>query len=209
MNSSTASLARRIEWEIHYRDGPTPWDTGITPPEVQEFWHSGLLTPHGVALDMGCGTGTNASYLAGLGMQVCGLELSHAALTKAKARRRSLSTRAAARITYVQCDVAAPPVHRVGAVYILDIGCLHTVPRTQRREYALGIICNLAPGGYYHLFGHDMPPDASTKMPPERGLGDTEVAELFEPSLALLTVLRGKPEQRPCRWYLLRKPLAA
>ena len=31
------SLSWRDRWEEHYESGETPWDTQITPPEVQEF----------------------------------------------------------------------------------------------------------------------------------------------------------------------------
>src|SRR4030088_2327032 len=37
-----------------------PWDTGVTPPELERFMGS---HPPGRALDLGCGTGTNVVYL--------------------------------------------------------------------------------------------------------------------------------------------------
>ncbi len=85
------ALARRTNWENHYREGRTPWDTRITPPEVQDFWSGGLLSPVGVALDMGCGTGTNVSFLASLGLEAVGLELSHAALDYRAPAHRSIA----------------------------------------------------------------------------------------------------------------------
>ncbi len=59
----------RSRWETHYATGNTPWDTQITPPEVQSFWTSGRLAPQGLALDIGCGPGTNVRYLAELGLR--------------------------------------------------------------------------------------------------------------------------------------------
>ena len=50
-------------WDWMYLFKKTPWDTGITPPEIVSMIESGKV-PIGRALDLGCGTGTNAIYLA-------------------------------------------------------------------------------------------------------------------------------------------------
>src|SRR5881296_1344749 len=47
-----------------------PWDTGITPPEVERFVASHAP---GRAIDLGCGTGTNAVYLARHGWSAVGV----------------------------------------------------------------------------------------------------------------------------------------
>jgi SAM-dependent methyltransferase len=196
----------RVHWEQRYRTGPRPWDTGITPPEVHEFWNSGLVHPSGIALDMGCGTGTNVRYLASLGLHSFGLELSFTALSIARERVSRHPTPAAPRTYLVQSDVSAAPLHGLDAVYVLDIGCLHAVPRAHRSAYAAGVIDNLAPGGYYHLFAHDRSPAEDGSDDRARGLDESEVVDLFTPALSILSVVRGNPDQRPCRWYLLRKP---
>jgi len=64
--TNTSHATRRAAWEAHYASGNTPWDTQITPPEVQAFWQSDRLAPVGLALDIGCGPGANVRYLAKL-----------------------------------------------------------------------------------------------------------------------------------------------
>ena len=59
-------------WEKEYQSGQTPWDSGITPPEVVKFWSSRRLPAQGAALDLGCGTATNVAYLANLGLRRSG-----------------------------------------------------------------------------------------------------------------------------------------
>ena len=51
------STSLRTRWEERYASGVTPWDTQVTPPEVQAFWVSGHLPKAGLALDIGCGPG--------------------------------------------------------------------------------------------------------------------------------------------------------
>lgn len=57
----------RWKYQWRYWRRQTPWDTDITPPEVMEFIET--VTP-GRALDLGCGTGTNAITLANHGWDV-------------------------------------------------------------------------------------------------------------------------------------------
>ena len=64
-----------IWWNLSYIFGRPRWDTGITPPELVELVESGQVPP-GRALDIGCGRGTNAIYLAQRGFQVVGTDLS-------------------------------------------------------------------------------------------------------------------------------------
>ena len=214
---------RRARWEERYRTGPRPWDTGVTPPEVVAFWQRRLATPDGwagrdqmpvtstnaahrsgVAVDIGCGTGTNAAYLAGLGLTAIGADLSLSALLLAQQRRETLPAPVQHRLHFAQADVSRLPFTGVNAVYMLDIGCFHAIPASARRDYANEIIDNLAPGGYFHLYAFDLVPEEADATDP-RGLGETEIVDLFTPALSIVEIVRARPDRRPCRWYLLRK----
>ncbi|GIV79653.1 MAG: hypothetical protein KatS3mg050_4047 [Litorilinea sp.] len=78
----------RAHWEERYRQGPRPWDTGITPPEVVAFWQEHGPGNGGLALDLGCGTGTNVAFLARQGLRVLGFDYSGRALNMALQRIR-------------------------------------------------------------------------------------------------------------------------
>ena len=54
-------------YRVMYRIGFTPWDTGQVPPELSALIEGAGALPAGRALDIGCGTGTQAMYLAGIG----------------------------------------------------------------------------------------------------------------------------------------------
>jgi len=69
-------------WEDAYKTTP-PWDIGRPQPAFVELVHAGELTK-GLVLDIGCGTGENALYLAENGFSVVGIDLSNRAIAAAK-----------------------------------------------------------------------------------------------------------------------------
>ncbi|NJL93940.1 MAG: methyltransferase domain-containing protein [Anaerolineae bacterium] len=83
-------FSRRGFFWMRYLRGKTPWDTNITPPEVVRLVAEGR-TPPGRALDLGCGTGTNALYLARQGWQADGVDFIGQAV---RAARRKAARRA-------------------------------------------------------------------------------------------------------------------
>ena len=65
----------------------TPWDTGITPPEVVDLV-ARRFPKGGRAIDIGCGTGTTVVYLARHGFRVIGIDVSRRAIALARRRVR-------------------------------------------------------------------------------------------------------------------------
>jgi SAM-dependent methyltransferase len=89
-------------WDLMYLFKKTPWDTGITPPEIVTMIESGRVTV-GRALDLGCGTGTNAITLAQHGFEVTAIDVSRRAIALAK--RKARSAELADRIRFERGDV--------------------------------------------------------------------------------------------------------
>ena len=209
MNTESESELR-AHWDARYRSGQTPWDTGITPPEVLEFWREPAEpSPGAIVLDIGCGTGLNTLFLARQGLSAVGFDLSGQALQHANRRldahlREGPFPRGGT-ATFVQADVSRLPIDRAGAVYALDIGCLHSLPDARRSAYAEGVCRALREGGYYHLYVFDRNP---TDGPGARGMYEGEVASLFEGELEIVSEEEGVSTtraSRPSRWFLLRK----
>ena len=71
-------------WEEVYKTTP-PWDVGVPQPAFVELVKAGELNS-GSVLDVGCGTGENAFYLAGNGFSVTGVDLTRRAIIAAKAK---------------------------------------------------------------------------------------------------------------------------
>lgn len=203
----------RIHWEERYAQGFLPWDSGITPPEVESFWSSNWIPvaerQGAVALDMGCGTGTNLVYLARQGLSAYGVEVAQNGLRVARERLRRNHAQLRPRIHLVQGSVTQLPFHALGARYVLDIGCFHTIHPNARAAYAAGVMANLSPGGYYHLYAFDWMADrANDPEKSPRGMRENEVATLFASVLCVVDITRAAANPHPCRWYLLQKTKA-
>ena len=74
-------MIRRLLFELRYLREKTPWDTGISPPELLKYLAE---SSPGYALDLGCGTGTNAITMTQRGWQVVGVDLSALAIRTAR-----------------------------------------------------------------------------------------------------------------------------
>jgi SAM-dependent methyltransferase len=197
----------RTRWEDHYAFGNTPWDTQITPPEVQSFWATGRLLPDGLALDIGCGPGTNVRYLAERGLFTIGFDIALQAVRTGRERILRRAPTLSDRAWLVQADVTRLPLDNASASYILDLGCSHGLPPALRPAFAAGIMANLRRGGYYHLYAFDYIPQLEANANDSRmGMLENEVIERFTPALDIVEIVRAQPDRSPCRWYLLRKP---
>ena len=181
---------RRLFFEIKYLLGKAPWDTGVSPPELIEFLQN---HPPGRALDLGCGTGTNALTIASYGWQVRGVDLSWKAIRTArrKARKSGLA------VTFQQHDVTRLPAEEGAYDLILDIGCFHSLPDEGKGRYARFVQGALKPGGSYLLY---------TWLAPQEGaMAPTEeqIRAYFAGGLQLLSVRKGDDQagRRPSAWF--------
>lgn len=69
-----------FEWS--YQSGTPPWDIGRPQPAIVRLAERGAI--NGAVLDVGCGTGENALYLAGLGLEVTGVDAAPTAIASAR-----------------------------------------------------------------------------------------------------------------------------
>jgi SAM-dependent methyltransferase len=79
-------------WNQRYEKGDTPWDTGQPSSELQRVVAELALRPCR-ALELGCGTGANAVWLAQQGFDVTALDLSNWAVERARQRVHNLQER--------------------------------------------------------------------------------------------------------------------
>ncbi len=200
MNPETSAPPPRSPawWDQRYAEGSTPWNTEVVPPELHELADSGLLRPPGVALDLGCGTGTNTLFLAGLGFVAYGIDVAWLALVQA----RQKAVRAGAAAYFCQGDVADLDFLPVPAMFALDMGCLHSLPPAGRARYAASLGRRVQPGGQYLLYGFDEMPEGEGGV---AGFAPGEIAERFAPWFNVVWRRPSWQGERPVAWYLLQR----
>ncbi|MEU6834536.1 MULTISPECIES: class I SAM-dependent methyltransferase [Streptomyces] len=138
--------------EGYYRDGEPPWDSGVTPPELVALVEgTGSLAP-GRALELGCGTGTNAVYLARRGWRVAAVDLVELAVRQA----REKADAAGADVTVLCGDATRLDEVGVPGPYDLffDLSCYCGIPPHRRDAYAAGLTRRAAPGARLLMFGY-------------------------------------------------------
>ncbi len=151
-----------------------PWEDK-TVPELLERVVAQRGRP-GRALDVGCGTGVCASYLAQQGYQVTALDFIPEALAMAQERFKRDGVRAE---TVAADAFTWEPRERYDLV--VDVGCLHCIMGQDRETYKKRLASWLAPGGDFVLvhFGSkhslDWWPIGPRRIPRE------EIVSLFEP----------------------------
>jgi SAM-dependent methyltransferase len=127
---------RTLSYALAYRTRRTPWDTGVTPPEVVELIEGPDALPTGGALDLGCGTGTNVAYLARHGWHATGVEADHQAVEVAERRMLGETNARVLRGDVTRLDELALDE---AFDLALDIGCFHSIAPTRREAYARGV----------------------------------------------------------------------
>ena len=136
-----------------YRRAPSvetlPWHREQPPTLLERAVAE--RTARGRALDIGCGEGVYAVYLAQQGFSVVGIDFVPAALAAARARADQAGVDVELREGDV-VDYEAPSAFDV----VLDSGCLHHLPKGKVGAYRSRLDQWLAPGGDYVLvhFAH-------------------------------------------------------
>src|SRR5690606_28822830 len=74
------------DWNERYASGDVPWDTGEPDELLVGLVASGAVAPRSRAVEIGCGTGTNALWLARQGFDVVACDISKLAIERARAK---------------------------------------------------------------------------------------------------------------------------
>jgi SAM-dependent methyltransferase len=137
-------------WDRFYADRSKPVPFFVAKPDESLAAHlgQGLIAP-GRALDLGCGPGRNALYLASQGFEVDAVDLSPAALAWAEDRARE----AGADVRFVCGDAFKLTATELTGPYdlVVDSGCFHHLHPHRRVSYLALLDRVLAPGGYFAL----------------------------------------------------------
>lgn len=192
-------IQKRLAWR--YAVGDVPWDAPLPPPEVQET--AAQLTP-GRALDLGCGYGRTAIYLAARGWQVDGVDFVARALAEAERRAAAAGVSAAFHHSSVtEISYLTPPYDLA-----IDVGCGHNLDAAGWRAYHARLHRLLRPGALFMLYSRVEGEDAAADDGPA-ALDEPAVLALFANGFQLERRDYGQTEMPgarwPSAWYWLRR----
>lgn len=192
------------DWNEAYASGEAPWDSADPAPELVELVSRRPLAACR-ALEIGCGTGTNALWLAAQGFDVHAIDLAPLAIERAR-------TKLAAHPGLVELEVRdflnGPELTRESFQFVFDRGCFHVFDAPEDRcTFAARVAALLAPGGLWlSLIGSTEGP-AREFGPPRRSARDIALA--IEPALEIVelraTEFIGLPFAAPSAWQCLAR----
>ncbi len=200
-------------YDLMYR-WHAPWEMGARS-ELVALVRCGRLAPErlapGRAVDLGCGAGANAVFLAQAGFDVVGIDFSQVALRKA--RHSSLAAGVSERVRLVRADLTAQSLPGVEGPFdlLVDYGTLDDLAPTDRRAMASTIIRLARPGSIFVLYAFyaaraDLPRVSLTgpsRLVPVLEPG--EEVELFGKAFEIERLPEPRPEHLTAAFVMTRR----
>ena len=192
---------------LMYRLGFAPWERRAVAESWRPLFEGPTAMAPGRALDVGCGSGADAVYLATRGWAVTGVDFVEAAL--ARARRRAAEQ--GVEVQWVSGDVAQ--LGRLGLEpgydLLYDFGCIQGLPDPARRGAAAGLGDLAGPGARLLMVAFK----AGRRMVLPRGMDREDVVALLgdgwelEDVQSVMTAEMPRPVRRaePTLYRLARR----
>lgn len=135
-------------WDEYFADRarPSPFFVEWPDENLVAWFGEGLLAP-GRVLELGCGHGRNATYLASLGYSVDAVDFSARAIEWARERAKQAGTP----VDFQCCSIFDAIFTEGSYDLVYDSGCFHHLPPHRRQDYTGLVRAALKPGGSYGL----------------------------------------------------------
>ncbi len=197
-------MSKKQMFDERYKTGQTPWELERPDSNLKEIIKNENILPC-KTLEIGCGTGSNAIWLAQNKFDVTGIDFSPLAIEKAKAKSRKQGVD----IHFHVKDFFEHQKSESDFELIFDRGCFHSFDEKEDRKiFAKNVSLHLRGGGrWFSLLGNadDGPRDTG---PPMRSALD--IVSAVEPYFEILFLGAGRfdsSREKPARCWkcLMRK----
>lgn len=151
-------------------EGAPPWEIGRPQEDIVRLFERGGFK--GLVLDVGCGTGANAIFLASRGLDVLGIDRVPAAIEKAKANAAAAGSKA---------EFKAHDALDLGKLKkkfdtVLDCGLFHVFSDDDRARYIKSLEKAVKNKGHLHILCFS---DQEPGTDGPRRIGERELIELL------------------------------
>jgi len=194
---------RANHWDGRYAAGDAPWDTGRVDCNLPRILSRFDIAPC-TGLEVGCGKGTNAIWLAEQGFRVTAIDVSPLAMAEAEKKAREHGSDVTFHVGDILCDAVAEAPFGL----VFDRGCFHSHDTPEeRRAFAKTVADLLVEGGlWFSLIGStDGPP---REVGPPR-LSAVEVVAAVEPFFEILllesSIFDSDQPDPACAWACLMR----
>jgi SAM-dependent methyltransferase len=195
------------DWNRRYTDRDTPWDTNQPSAELARVLCEWAIEPCRV-IEIGCGTGTNAVFLAERGFQVTAFDVSPLAIEQAERRAAG----GGVTVEFFTANILDLPNLKVTFPFVFDRGVYHVVREVDVGEFVETVVKLTSPGGFYlALAGNANEKDPAEGGPPRVSAQD--ICRDFEAAFQLVqlrefrfdpSTIDGKID-RPLAWSILMR----
>jgi SAM-dependent methyltransferase len=137
------------DWEeiySKYNLTEIPWHSDEPDQEIIDLIKNKEIKPS-LVLDVGCGAGTDAIYLASKGCKVTAIDVSHEAIRIARER----AEKAKVKVNFIADNFLEFKFYNKKFDFINDRGCFHHINPLDREKFAMKINDVLESNGYYYL----------------------------------------------------------
>ena len=188
-------------FEERYQTGNLPWDHGTVDSNLVETMAREGVKPC-KALDIGCGTGDNAIWLAEQGFDVVACDYSETAIKLAREKEGAAACR------FLVADFLADEIPGSPFGFVFDRGCLHCFGESHdRKAFAAKVAGLLGEGGLWlSLVGNADEPKREVGPPQMSALDVAKAVELGFEILLLESGHFGSDQEDPPRaWVCLMR----
>jgi methyl halide transferase len=168
-----------------YREGSAPWDIGQVDFNLVHAVTTVPISPC-KALEIGCGTGDNAIWLAQQGFNVVAVDAAEIAIEKAKEK----VARANVTCTFAALNILKSAVEGSPFGFAFDRGCFHTMDSaSERKSFAKQVSRHLGDNGLWLSLIGNADEERLTEGPPT--LTAREIVGAVEPYFEILSLTSG------------------
>jgi len=196
-------MTEKPSFQERYKTKNTPWE--INRPDNNLI---NIVTNMPIkackAIDIGCGTGNNAIWLAKNGFEVCGCDISDIAIERAEKK----AVEADVECSFLVLDFLADTIPGKPFNFAFDRGCFHVHRENGRlNQYAGKVAATLDVHGLWLTLTGNADENRDGEGPPQ--LSAIQITSAVEPHFEILSLSSGhfdsNMEPIPRNWICLMK----